>query len=227
MVFRYPKQLISPLKPVKPHLSPIPCVRLNEGRIDKTISIIQFMEREKDCYGSWYAENGVVQKHGRDFHTVRNTNSSMYQCVKILTIAQDFKAYIESNRRRVNWRGRTNRQTAEQEQNPHGIHNVPLDNALLFLRDMLAYTELASSIRQGDPGPMIECIKSFGVCFQSTGLKFNYAKETIHLVASLELIWEKTTRDLVWSSTVFVNLFGLPNKWMTRNCYIELLVRDG
>lgn len=64
---------------------------------------------------------------------------------------------------------------------------------------------------------MIECIKFFGICFQSTG-KFNYAKETIHLVACLELIWDKTARDL-WTNTVLVNLSGLPNKWMTRDCY--------
>lgn len=87
---------ISPLKPTKTHLSPIPCVRLNEGRIDETISIIDFMERETDCDGSWYAENGIVQKHGGDFLTVRNTNSSLYHRVESLTIA-DSKAYVESS----------------------------------------------------------------------------------------------------------------------------------
>ncbi|RPA72864.1 hypothetical protein BJ508DRAFT_334649 [Ascobolus immersus RN42] len=340
---------ITPLPATKTHVAPIPCVRLNEGRVDETISVIDFMERETGCDGSWYGDNDIVQAHGGDFLTVRNANKALYQRVESTTVG-DSKAYLESSielfhfqmaaqsmisathwgrddgkdlgsisryqqligdnkvdkdckdfraceylhmdmlsayfiaclmaacgadtpealceyllthqwldfLRQVctrlfdplffqnkkfnkatgekkwkttagpsggfeedgeaepgtdgtgNTKPRTGtgrkKKTGNKDKAPtvtpgdtndegpsldfmvNNVHNIPLDNALLFTRDMLAYAELRSAIKEGDPGRVVECIKFFCVCFQGTG-KFNYARVTIHLIACCWIVW--------------------------------------
>lgn len=105
------------------------------------------------------------------------------------------------------------------------IRDVALENAILFTRDMLVYRELQSSCKQGDPGRLIPTIKYFTILFQGTK-QFNYARETIHLVACLERIWDDKALA-VWKSTVLVNPTGKEGGFLEKDRYNEILVRDG
>lgn len=107
----------------------------------------------------------------------------------------------------------------------NGGRDIALENAILFTRDMLVYRELGLACKQGDPGRLVPVIKYFTILFQGTR-QFNYARETIHLVACLERIWDTKAFD-IWKNSVLVNPSGKEGGFLEKDRYNEKLVRDG
>ncbi|RPA74679.1 hypothetical protein BJ508DRAFT_312650 [Ascobolus immersus RN42] len=66
--------------------------------------------------------------------------------------------------------------------------------APLALRDILMYQKLDACQKEGDVGRLEKVMKYFNVMFQGSN-QFNYAKETIHLTACLELMPSWTFRE--------------------------------
>lgn len=89
---------IKPVDPISPiiqtKLYPLPTLRLNEGRIDETISVIEAIEREIGTDGDYYADGKLSQFIAGDFVTVRNTLRALYQRTECI-MPGDSKGYIE------------------------------------------------------------------------------------------------------------------------------------
>ncbi|RPA76124.1 hypothetical protein BJ508DRAFT_331407 [Ascobolus immersus RN42] len=308
--------------PVRPAVAfPLPTLRLNEGRIDETIKVIQEIGKEIRMEGPVYEEKDMIQLTGGDFATVRNTNKAAFQRADATTVAESlsfveptiemfhftmfvltmilythfgrsdgkdyasiakfkellgfekiglnckdfrtlefflldmFKAHflaavltlavqadmaglekwfeehswdqllkylcssvfdpLTMQRRKFKDSGQVRFKPAgpkTKTANPEDtsamkdegiIRDIAMDNALLFLRDMMVYRELTDACKTGDSGRLVECIKYFAVCFQVTR-QFNYAAKSIHLIACLEHIWDDKARR-VWMNTVLMN----------------------
>ena len=102
--------------------------------------------------------------------------------------------------------------------------DIPLENALLFLRDMLVFRDYEDAVKCGDTGRVAKCIEYWCVLFQGTALK-NYASEMVHLTACIKHIWDKPLRDL-WMENCLVNPSGNPGGWMPDDMFGEYVVRE-
>jgi len=65
--------------------------------------------------------------------------------------------------------------------------DIPLENALHFLRDMLVFHDYEDAVRCGDTGMITKCIEYWCVLFQGTTLS-NYASEMVHFIACIKRI---------------------------------------
>ena len=98
------------------------------------------------------------------------------------------------------------------------------ENAILFLQHGLIYRDFCDAMRHGDSGRVKNCLTFFMFWFQ--GSKFsNYARELIHLVASLNHIW---SRDMClhWYQTVLINFSGSEEGFRPVDLVGEFVVRE-
>jgi hypothetical protein len=98
------------------------------------------------------------------------------------------------------------------------------ENAILFLQHGLIYRDFCDAMRHGDSGRVKNCLTFFMLWFQ--GSKFsNYARELIHLVASLNHIW---SRDMClhWYQTVLINFSGSEEGFRPVDLVGEFVVRE-
>lgn len=107
-------------------------------------------------------------------------------------------------------------------------------NALLFLRDMLLYNELAASIKAGDIGRISLILQSIAILLQGYTKSPRYAIEILRLTYMLRYAWSDEWSKAVLSC-MLVNPNGVKNGWIPsdkyqehNNCYkgVDICLRD-
>jgi len=98
------------------------------------------------------------------------------------------------------------------------------ENATLFLQHGLIYRDFSHVIRYGDSGRIKNCLTFFMLWFQSSPFP-NYARELLHLVASLNHIWSRDMR-IHWCQNILVNLSGSKKGFMAVDLLGEFVVRE-
>ena len=105
-----------------------------------------------------------------------------------------------------------------------GRRDLPLENAMLFMRDMLVFRDYESAVKDGDTGRIEKALDYWCILFQGTSLK-NYPNEMVHLILCLRKLWSKEYRK-VWLDHCLVNISGQKGAWMPDDRCCEHVVRE-
>ncbi|KAF8928269.1 hypothetical protein BGZ52_003508 [Haplosporangium bisporale] len=98
------------------------------------------------------------------------------------------------------------------------FNNVDV-NAAIFIRDMMVYMELSSSIKAGDVGRILNVMRMITIMFQGGNIP-NYAKALMRFIAGARHKWHpKKTRAIL--STMVVNTRGTENSFIPTDLYQE------
>ncbi|KAF9313771.1 hypothetical protein BG003_004855 [Podila horticola] len=98
------------------------------------------------------------------------------------------------------------------------FNNVDV-NAAIFIRDMMVYMELNSSIKAGDVGRILNVMRMITIMFQGGNVP-NYAKALMRFIAGARHKWHpKKTRAIL--STMVVNTRGKENSFIPTDLYQE------
>jgi hypothetical protein len=102
--------------------------------------------------------------------------------------------------------------------------DVVEENVVLFLQQGLVFRNALLAMRQGDSGRVVNSLIYFTAWFQGSG-KFNYASETLRLVACLRKLWSD---DLVefWLDNCLINISGKREAFLACDMLNEYVVRE-
>lgn len=102
--------------------------------------------------------------------------------------------------------------------------NIYFENMLLFMQQALILRNFQQAIRQGDSGRVVHCLAYFTVWFQDTR-NYNYAAETMRLMACLRRIWSDDLRKY-WMETCLLTTTGKEQSFMSLDEFNEYIVRE-
>ncbi|KAG0261519.1 hypothetical protein BGZ95_004211 [Linnemannia exigua] len=90
-------------------------------------------------------------------------------------------------------------------------------NAMLFIRDMLVYLELAAAIKCGEVGRIEEVLKTITIMFQATSTK-NYGNQLLRFAYDIRHTWSDVRKDAIFQSWL-INVSGKENAWVPADLY--------
>lgn len=102
--------------------------------------------------------------------------------------------------------------------------DLALENAILFLRDLLVYRDYKDAVKCGDTGRIVNVLGYWCAMYQGTSLK-NYPQEMVHFITCLKRIWSPEFKD-VWMKHCLVNASGEPGAWNPDDKFGEYVVRE-
>lgn len=95
---------------------------------------------------------------------------------------------------------------------------------ILLMQHGLILRNLALAMRQGDSGRVLISLTYLTLWFQASD-KFNYANETIHLMACLKLLWSPRLVDY-WKRNCLINIAGRKESFLASDLLCEHVVRE-
>ncbi|KAI9241686.1 MAG: hypothetical protein BYD32DRAFT_457684 [Podila humilis] len=98
------------------------------------------------------------------------------------------------------------------------FNNVDV-NAAIFIRDMMVYMELSSSIKAGDVGHILNVMRMTTIMFQGGNIP-NYAKALMRFIAGARHKWHPKKTPAILS-TMVVNTRGTENSFIPTDLYQE------
>lgn len=98
------------------------------------------------------------------------------------------------------------------------------ENHLMFMQHGSVLRNFVHAMRHGDSGRVVTSLAYFTVWFQASR-KYNYAQETIHLMACIKKIWSDAFRKY-WLDNCLINPSGHAEGWLACDFLGEYVVRE-
>ena len=104
------------------------------------------------------------------------------------------------------------------------VRDITHENVVLFIQHGLMYRDFTKSMRTGDSGRVLHCLKFFTIWFQGTRSS-NYSLETIYLSSCLNRIWS-VELGRFYLDNCLLNLSGSRKGFQAEDLVGELQVRE-
>jgi hypothetical protein len=104
------------------------------------------------------------------------------------------------------------------------VRDIAHENVVLFIQHGLMYRDFTNSMRTGDSGRVLHCLKFFTIWFQGSRSS-NYSLETIYLSSCLSAIWSEELGKF-YLDHCLLNLSGSRKGFQLEDLVCELLVRE-
>lgn len=91
---------------------------------------------------------------------------------------------------------RSQRTAPKEDDSLPAAGDMVLESGILFMRDALALRAFTDSIKRGDSGQVVLCLKSFALAFRANG-RTKYAHEVLFVLHNLTHLWPPTLRCVI------------------------------